>query len=176
MSPRYARVRPDVTVDEAISYLRIQARERLETLYVVYVIDADQRLLGVVSFRELFVSPAGRLVREVISIERYDALAANAGRALADAGVTNVRIVVGDGSEGLPSEAPFDGIIVTAGAPSIPETLKTQLGEGGRLVIPVGPAHHQILTIVTRSGNTYTTESNSACSFVPLVGRFGWPS
>lgn len=69
MSPRYARVRPDVTVDEAISYLRVQARERLETVYLAYVIDADQRLVGVVSLRELFVAPAGKRVREVMTTE-----------------------------------------------------------------------------------------------------------
>lgn len=66
MSPRYARLRPDLRVDEAIAYLRRQARERLETIYYVYVLDADQRLLGVVSFRELFAAPATRTVREIM--------------------------------------------------------------------------------------------------------------
>lgn len=66
MSPRYARLRPDMTVDEAIVYLRRQARERLETIYYVYVLDDLQRLLGVVSFRELFAAPSGRPVREVM--------------------------------------------------------------------------------------------------------------
>ncbi len=66
MSPRYARLRPDLRVDEAIAYLRRQARERLETIYYVYVLDADQRLLGVVSFRELFAAPATKTVREIM--------------------------------------------------------------------------------------------------------------
>ncbi len=66
MSPRYARLRPDLTVDEAIVYLRRQARERLETIYYVYVLDADQRLLGVVSFRELFAAPSGQTVRDIM--------------------------------------------------------------------------------------------------------------
>src|SRR5450432_984512 len=66
MSPRYARVRPTVTVDEAISYLRKQARERLETLYYAYVIDPDQKLVGVVSFRDLFAAPGAKLVTEVM--------------------------------------------------------------------------------------------------------------
>ncbi len=69
MSPRFARVRPDMTVDEAISYLRLQARERLETIYYVYVLDAAQRLLGVVSFRELFAAPSGKPVREVMNTD-----------------------------------------------------------------------------------------------------------
>jgi magnesium transporter len=66
MSPRYARLRPDMSVDEAITYLRRQARERLETIYYVYVLDESQRLLGVVSFRDLFAAPPGKLVRDVM--------------------------------------------------------------------------------------------------------------
>ncbi|CAG0990730.1 Magnesium transporter MgtE [Myxococcaceae bacterium] len=66
MSPRFARVRPDMRVDEAIAYLRRQARERLETIYYIYVLDGEQRLLGVVSFRDLFGAPADRTVREVM--------------------------------------------------------------------------------------------------------------
>jgi magnesium transporter len=66
MSPRYARLRADMTVDEAISYLRRQARERLETIYYIYVLDADQRLIGVVSFRDLFAAPPDKTVRDVM--------------------------------------------------------------------------------------------------------------
>ena len=66
MSPRYARLRPDMSVDEAISYLRRAARERVETIYYIYVLDAEQRLLGVVSFRELFGAPPERTVRDVM--------------------------------------------------------------------------------------------------------------
>ena len=69
MSPRFVRVRPDMRVDEAIAYLRRQARERVETLYYIYVLDGEQRLLGVVSFRELFAAPADRTVRDVMQDE-----------------------------------------------------------------------------------------------------------
>jgi magnesium transporter len=69
MSPRYVRVRPEMTVDEAIAYLRRQARERVETIYYIYVLDAQQRLLGVVSFRELFAAPAEKTVRDVMQTE-----------------------------------------------------------------------------------------------------------
>jgi protein-L-isoaspartate(D-aspartate) O-methyltransferase len=116
----------------------------------------------------------GRLAREVISIERKEALAASARRALAAAGVENVRVLVGDGSEGLVSEAPFNGIIVTAGAPSVPDVLTQQLADGGRLVIPVGGGDHQVLHVVTRHGGTLTTQMGEACVFVPLLGRYGW--
>jgi magnesium transporter len=69
MNPRYARLRPDTSVDEAITYLRRQARERLETIYYLYVLDAEQRLLGVVSFRELFAAPPDKTVRDIMHID-----------------------------------------------------------------------------------------------------------
>ncbi len=117
-----------------------------------------------------------RLVRDVVSIERHEPLAARARAALAAAGVSNVRVVVGDGSEGLPAEAPFDGIIVTAAAPRVPDVLKEQLAEGGRLVIPVGGGDHQLLTVIIRHGTEFGMETGEACVFVPLLGRFGWHS
>src|SRR6202008_4716391 len=69
MSPRFARLRPEQTVDEAIAYLRRQARRRLETIYYVYVLDAEQRLRGVVSFRELFASPGDALISDVMETD-----------------------------------------------------------------------------------------------------------
>src|SRR5213593_4806267 len=69
MNPRYARLRPDMSVDEAITYLRRQARERLETIYYMYVLDAEQRLLGVVSFRDLFAAPPEKTVRDIMHTE-----------------------------------------------------------------------------------------------------------
>jgi len=116
----------------------------------------------------------GRLAREVVSVERHERLAARARVALDAAGASNVRVVVGDGSEGLASDAPFDGIMVTAGAPSVPQSLKEQLADGGRLVIPVGGGDHQLLTVITRHGEEFSKETGEACVFVPLLGRFGW--
>jgi protein-L-isoaspartate(D-aspartate) O-methyltransferase len=115
-----------------------------------------------------------RLAAAVISIERHASLAATAAGRLRALGFDNVRIVVGDGSEGCAEDAPFDRILVTAGAPAIPETLRSQLAEGGRLVIPVGPPGFQRLTIVDRRGVEFTTREGEACTFVPLIGRHGW--
>lgn len=115
-----------------------------------------------------------RLVCEVVSIERHEPLALRARDALAAAGVTNVRVHIGDGSTGFPDAAPFDGIIVTAGAPAVPQVLKDQLADGGRLVIPVGGGDHQVLNVVTRRGKEFVTETGEACVFVPLLGRYGW--
>lgn len=114
------------------------------------------------------------LARQVVTIERRASLAEHAQAALAEAGVTNVRVVVGDGSQGLPDEAPFDGIIVTAGAPEVPQTLLQQLADGGRLVVPVGPSHYQTVTVVARNGSEFVTSYGEGCVFVPLVGRYGW--
>ncbi len=117
-----------------------------------------------------------RLADQVYSVERHPGLADAARRLFTELGITNVDVHVGDGSEGLPAHAPFDRILVTAGAPSIPESLKEQLAAGGRLVIPVGPAGQQYLTLVDRKGTQFVQEQGDACVFVPLVGREGWPS
>src|SRR5262249_11916423 len=114
------------------------------------------------------------LVRRVVSIERLPSLAEPARRRLDALGIANVRVVVGDGTEGVPEEAPFDRILVTAGAPVIPEALTSQLAEGGRLVIPVGQPGFQFVTIVDKAGGTYRERQGDACRFGPLIGRYGW--
>jgi len=115
-----------------------------------------------------------RLSTRVISIERHPELAKSAEQVFAAAGVVNVDIRIGDGSEGLPEEAPFDRILVTAGAPAIPESLKQQLADRGRLVIPVGPSGYQHLIVIDRFGNDFERQEREACVFVPLIGRHGW--
>jgi protein-L-isoaspartate(D-aspartate) O-methyltransferase len=115
-----------------------------------------------------------RLSAQVISIERHQALADAARARLRDLGVDNVTIVVADGTEGWPGGAPFARILVTAGAPAVPDPLRAQLSPGGRLVIPVGPTGFQRLTTVDRHGDRFETAEGAACRFVPLVGRHGW--
>jgi len=115
-----------------------------------------------------------RLSKQVITIERHPELARMAGRVFEQLGLTNVDIRVGDGTEGLPEEAPFDRILVTAGAPSIPESLKAQLADTGRLVLPVGPSGYQHLTVIDRFGTSFEQQEREACVFVPLIGRHGW--
>jgi protein-L-isoaspartate(D-aspartate) O-methyltransferase len=114
------------------------------------------------------------VAREVFTIERHPELAEEARVRLAALGCVNVHLIVGDGTEGHAAAAPYDGILVTAGAPRVPEPLTAQLAEGGRLVIPVGTAFEQDLVTIERHGDRLEQTSGEPCVFVPLVGRFGW--
>jgi protein-L-isoaspartate(D-aspartate) O-methyltransferase len=115
------------------------------------------------------------LAGNVVTIERHERLAGRAAQVLADLGISNVQVVVGDGTEGYEAAGPYDRILVTAGAPTVPATLKAQLAAEGRLVIPVGPAGFQRLVLVERHGQNFTENEGEGCVFVPLVGRHGWP-
>jgi len=116
-----------------------------------------------------------RLGAEVTSIERLPDLAESARAALREVGIEGVDVRVGDGSNGDPEGAPWDGIVVTAAAPAIPDPLREQLANGARLVIPVGPRDQQDLIVVERRGpNDWQEWSDGAVVFVPLVGEGGW--
>lgn len=110
----------------------------------------------------------------VYSVERMPSLAEKSRLCLESIGYGNVTIVTGDGTCGLPEYAPYDGIIVTSAAPSVPEPLKEQLSDGGRLVIPVGTRFSQILYRITRQGERFLQEEITPCVFVPLIGEHGW--
>ena len=114
------------------------------------------------------------LADKVISIERSPELVAEARERLRRLGYGNVEVIEGDGSKGYPQEAPYDGIIVTAGAPEIPPPVMEQLADCGRLVIPVGGSGNQILVLSQRQGDKVETRELGSCAFVPLMGRYGW--
>jgi len=116
------------------------------------------------------------LAATVISIERVPELASTARRALAAAGVRAVTVITGDGSLGWSAEGPYDAILVGAVSPSIPEPLKRQLADGGRLIIPVQRAARQDLVLVKRTGERFREEALGAVHFVPMLGRFGFDS
>lgn len=115
-----------------------------------------------------------RLAREVITIERHRSLAEQARGTIAALGYRNVEVIEGDGSLGHPQRGPYDAILVAAGAPAPPPSLKEQLTEGGRLVIPVSVDSHQDLKVITRHGDDYEEESLGGVRFVPLLGQEGW--
>jgi protein-L-isoaspartate(D-aspartate) O-methyltransferase len=115
-----------------------------------------------------------RLAAHVVSVERFPELAERARAVLAQVGCQNVEVHVSNGSLGWPAGAPYDGIVVTAGAPAVPPALVAQLAAGGRLVVPVGDRASQELTLVTREGAGTHTERLGPVRFVPLVGEEGW--
>jgi protein-L-isoaspartate(D-aspartate) O-methyltransferase len=115
------------------------------------------------------------LAGEVYTVERIAELATDARSLLAELGIENVHVRLGDGSLGWPEMAPFRAILVTAGAPAPPPSLLRQLEEdGGRLVVPVGQHDEQDLVCLRREGASWITERVMACRFVPLVGAEGW--
>ena len=111
---------------------------------------------------------------DVTSIERHESLADDARKRLQQAGYTNVKVVVGDGTEGWQASAPYRSILVTAGGPSVPQPLLEQLDRGGgRLVMPVGGREHQFLTLVERNGDDLQSRQLEPVVFVPLIGQYG---
>jgi protein-L-isoaspartate(D-aspartate) O-methyltransferase len=114
------------------------------------------------------------LARWVYSVERIRALAIRARRTLDQLRLYNISIRIGDGSEGWEDNGPYDAIMVTAGSPDVPQPLKAQLADGGRLVVPVGDRFSQSLWKVTRSGSQYRNDDLGGCRFVDLIGRYGW--
>ncbi len=114
------------------------------------------------------------LAESVFSVERIPVLAERAVRTLSDLGYKNVKIRVGDGTLGWPEEGPYQGILVAAASPAVPLPLLAQLGEAGRLVIPIGDRFRQAMQRVVRR-ETLEVQTLGSCVFVPLIGRYGWP-
>jgi protein-L-isoaspartate(D-aspartate) O-methyltransferase len=116
------------------------------------------------------------IAAKVYTVERVGKLAAQAADTLAERGHDNVHVHHGDGTKGWPEHAPYDAIVVAAGGPQVPESLKEQLKIGGRLVIPVGEDQRvqELVRVVRLSSNEYQRESIADVRFVPLIGEEGW--
>jgi protein-L-isoaspartate(D-aspartate) O-methyltransferase len=114
------------------------------------------------------------LAKHVVSVERHDVLLDRARRILTTLGYANVELHLTNGSLGWRAGAPYDRIIVTAGAPELPRPLLEQLAENGRMVVPVGPASQQDLVVITRDGGRLGEKKLGPVRFVPLVGEAGW--
>jgi len=164
------------------SPLPIEAAQTISQPYIVALmiaatgIGAGDKVLEIGAGSGYAAAVIGRIAGEVIAIERHAELAALAAARMVRFGYANVRIVEGDGSTGLPHEAPFDAILAAASGSHVPDTLKRQLTPDGVLVMPVGaPGDAQILVKVTREGEEdFREESLGAVRFVPLIGRAGW--
>jgi len=134
----------------------------------------DQAILEIGTGSGYQTALLAELARHVYTIERHPALAAAAQATLQRLGYTNITMEVGDGSAGLAAYAPYDGIIVAAAAPALPQMLFHQLKEGGRLVIPIGPSDAQDLQLVRKKEGKPVISDQTGCRFVPLVGEHGY--
>lgn len=117
-----------------------------------------------------------RIASHVYTVESVPELAEQAKRNLRELGYDNITVRVGDGTQGWPEEAPFNGILATASGPSVPEVLKEQLASGGRLVMPIGAYRlgQQIVRVIRGADGSFHQEKMLDVAFVPLVGKYGW--
>lgn len=155
--------------------LPIEADQTISQPYIVALmaeaaaIRPEDRLLEVGAGSGYAAAVLGRLAREVIAIERHAQLARLASERLAALGYANVRVIGGDGTRGVPEAAPFDAILVPAAAAEPPPALLDQLGEGGRLVMPVGGSVCQTLVRLTRTTRGLVRDEYGPVAFVPLI-------
>ena len=115
------------------------------------------------------------LCSQVFTIERLNNLSRKAQNVLESLNYMNIVFKMFDGTYGWPDQAPFDAILITASAPEIPGSLVKQLGDGGRLVAPIGEADKQKLVVLTKNGDRVSRRDLGDCKFVPLIGKYGWP-
>jgi protein-L-isoaspartate(D-aspartate) O-methyltransferase len=161
--------------------LPIGEKQTISQPYVVARSVAAARLTGVERVLEIGVGSGyqaavlAECARRVYGIERIPALSQRAQRLLEELGYGNVIVRTADGTEGWKEQAPFDAILVAAASPEIPAPLIEQLVDGGRLVIPVGPADAQVLTLVERRGAEVVKTPLDSVVFVPLIGKHGQP-
>jgi protein-L-isoaspartate(D-aspartate) O-methyltransferase len=134
---------------------------------------ANERALEVGAGCGYQTAVLAELAAEVFAVEIVAGLAKRAAETLSALAYRNARVECFDGSGGWPEHAPYDVIIVSAGAPRVPPLLVDQLADGGRLVIPVGPTQEQELAVVRRHGDGYDVVYDTRCRYVDLMGRFG---
>jgi protein-L-isoaspartate(D-aspartate) O-methyltransferase len=138
-------------------------------------LEPDDRVLEVGTGSGYQTAVLRRLVERIVTIERVESLARVATERFAALGLDGIEVVVGDGSTGWAEGAPYDAIVVTAGGPSVPRALRSQLAVGGRLVMPVGPSGAQSLTRITRrTDGLDVVDDLGPVAFVPLIGEEGW--
>lgn len=172
-----ADTRPQAYADRA---LPIAEGQTISQPYIVALmaqaleLQGDERVLEIGTGSGYAAAVLSLLAAEVISIERIPALAERAEHTLYDLGYRNIRVVVGDGTIGAPAEAPFDAITVAAASPWVPQPLREQLANGGRLVIPVGGRGEQVLLRITRTYGETRIERLNGVRFVPLLGAHAW--
>ncbi|CAN5298635.1 protein-L-isoaspartate(D-aspartate) O-methyltransferase [soil metagenome] len=158
-----------------IGYGQTASQPSLQAFYLQTLgIGPDDRVLEIGTGSGFQTELLARLADRVYSVERIRELSVRAREILDRRRVANVALLVGDGTIGWRRYAPYDAILVAAGAPEIPEPLLAQLAPGGRMLTPVGSRESQRLVLVERTPDGFAEREILDCTFVPLVGRFGW--
>ena len=160
--------------------LPIDAGQTISQPYMVALMTEELQLGGTETVLEIGTGSGyqtavlARLCRRVVTVERIPELSQQAQERLAGLGLKNIEFQVGDGSLGWSESAPYDRILVTAGAPEMPPELYRQLAEGGRMVIPLGTGSPLTLQSIVKSPSGPQVTDVCECSFVPLIGAEGW--
>ncbi|MDX6605542.1 MAG: protein-L-isoaspartate(D-aspartate) O-methyltransferase [Solirubrobacterales bacterium] len=170
-------VRPSAYNDSA---LPIGHEQTISQPWVVAAIcealrlDGDERLLEIGTGSGYSAAILARLARSVISVERVPELGETARLRLAELGIGNVEVIVGDGSRGYPECAPYDAIAIHAATPEAPRSLLAELAADGRLVVPIATGSADLLTAFVRENGDLHQETIGPCRFVPLIGAEGF--
>lgn len=160
-----------------IGYGQTASQPSIQALYLqILRPQPSDRILEVGTGSGYQTALLAHLAGNVYSIERIRELSVRARRVLDQLRLSNVALLVGDGTVGWSRFAPYDAILVSAGAPSVPSALLDQLAPGGRLLIPIGTHKEQRLTLFRRTETGFEQQEIVECQFVPLIGRFGWAS
>ncbi|PIQ84531.1 MAG: protein-L-isoaspartate O-methyltransferase [Candidatus Omnitrophica bacterium CG11_big_fil_rev_8_21_14_0_20_63_9] len=181
--PRHVFVPPQLVSEAYTDHpLPIGGGQTISQPYMVALMTERLRLQGHERVLEIGTGSGyqaailAELALEVYSVERLPELLADVSDRLSGLGYLNVHLAAANGSLGWPERAPYDAILVTAAVPRVPQPLIEQLAEGGRMVLPVGPAQGQVLMEVHKRGGTVTEQPLIGCVFVPLIGEYGWPA
>lgn len=158
-----------------IGYGQTASQPSLQALYLQTLrLTPRDRVLEVGTGSGFQTALLAQLAGHVYSVERIRELSMRAREVLDRLRIRNVALLVGDGTIGWSRYAPYDAILVAAGAPAVPSALLEQLAPGGRMLIPIGDRKEQKLLLYRRTENGVETEEITRCTFVPLIGRFGW--
>lgn len=149
-------------------YVHARAIELLE-------LTGNERVLEIGTGSAYQTALLAQLASQVFSVERVASLLDRARELLAELRIGNVSLLLGDGTLGWREFAPFDAIVVGAGAPHVPPALAEQLADGGRLLLPIGTEEEQTLAVFTRRGESLERRDITPVRFVPLIGAGGWP-
>jgi protein-L-isoaspartate(D-aspartate) O-methyltransferase len=158
-----------------IGFGQTASQPSLQALYMqILQLKPTDRVLEIGTGSGYQTALLAHLAGHVYSVERLRELSARARTVLDSLRFANIALLVGDGTIGWSRYAPYQAILVSAASPGVPQALLDQLAEGGRMLIPVGDRNEQVLTLFEKMGDQVRREDITACTFVPLLGRFGW--